>query len=80
MGSATPRLSLTPSELAQSAGVGRSRIFKAIRDGELEAHKAGPRTTLIEVEAARRWIKSLPRRFAAQVTVRPCANRPAARE
>ena len=54
------RLSLTPSELAECAGVGRSRIFQAIRDGELVARKAGARTTLIEVEAARRWIRSLP--------------------
>jgi hypothetical protein len=58
--SAIPRLSLTPSELAQSAGVSRTRIFEAIRDGELVARKAGSRKTLIEIDAARRWISSLP--------------------
>jgi hypothetical protein len=62
MESAIPKLALTPSELARSAGVGRNRIFQAIRDGELEARKAGTRTTLIEIEEARRWINSLPTR------------------
>jgi hypothetical protein len=60
MDTAIPRLSLTPAELAQSAGVGRTRVFQAIRDGELEARKAGSRTTLIELVEAQRWIRSLP--------------------
>ena len=57
---AVPRLATTPEELAASAGVGRSRIFKAIRDGELTAYKAGNRTTLVEVEEGKRWLRSLP--------------------
>ena len=62
METAIPRLAMTPAELAQSAGVGRTRIFKAIRERELEAIKAGTRTTLIEIDEARRWIKTLPKR------------------
>jgi hypothetical protein len=59
---AIPKLAFTPAELAHSAGVGRTRVFEAIRDGELVARKAGTRTTLIEVEAAQNWIRSLPKR------------------
>jgi excisionase family DNA binding protein len=55
-----PRLALTPGELAESAGVGRSTIFEAIRNEQLTARKAGNRTTLIECEEARRWLRSLP--------------------
>jgi excisionase family DNA binding protein len=62
---AVPRLAFTPTELAQSVGVGRSRVFEAIRKGELEACKAGTRTTLIDIDAARRWIKTLPKRAAS---------------
>jgi len=65
METAIPRLSFTPAELAHSAGVGRTRVFEAIRDGELEARKAGSRTTIIEVDEAKRWIQSLPKRVAA---------------
>jgi hypothetical protein len=60
-----PRLALTPIELAQSAGVGRTRVFEAIRAGELVARKAGTKTTIIEIDAAREWIRSLPARDAA---------------
>jgi excisionase family DNA binding protein len=59
-GGGIPRLSLTPEELAESAGVGRTAIFEAIRDKQLTAYKAGNRTTLIEVEEGRRWLRSLP--------------------
>ena len=57
-----PRLSVTPSELSQMTGVGRSRIFEAIKNQELVARKAGARTTLIEVAEGQRWIRSLPTR------------------
>jgi excisionase family DNA binding protein len=55
-----PRMALTPEELAESTGVGRTTIFEAIRNSELTARKAGNRTTLIECEEARRWLRSLP--------------------
>jgi hypothetical protein len=44
----------------ESTGVGRTTIFEAIRNEELTARKAGNRTTLIECEEARRWLRSLP--------------------
>jgi excisionase family DNA binding protein len=56
------RLALSPSELAESLGVGRSRIFQAIKDGELQARKAGSRTTIIDVAEGLRWFRSLPTR------------------
>jgi hypothetical protein len=64
MDASIPRLAFTPAELAQSAGVGRTRIFKALKDGDLEARKAGARTTLIAFEEAQRWVNSLPKRDA----------------
>ncbi len=54
------RLALNPEELAESAGVGRARVFRAIKDQELTARKPGARTTIIEVDEAKRWIRSLP--------------------
>jgi excisionase family DNA binding protein len=60
-GRAVPRLGLSPDEAATSAGVSRTRIFEAIRDGTLTARKAG-KQTIIEVDELRRWVRSLPTR------------------
>ena len=54
-----PRLGFSPDEAAESAGVSRTRIFEAIRDGTLTARKAG-KQTLIEPDELRRWVRSLP--------------------
>jgi hypothetical protein len=43
------------------AGVSRTRIFAAIRNGEMIARKAG-RQTIIEADELQRWIRSLPTR------------------
>jgi len=43
------------------AGVSRTRIFTAIRNGEMIARKAG-RQTIIEADELQRWIRSLPTR------------------
>jgi len=48
-------------------GVSRTRIFEAIRNGELSARKAG-RSTIIEIEELKRWIKSLPFRATEDQT------------
>jgi hypothetical protein len=56
-----PRLGFSPDEAAVSAGVSRTRIFEAIRDGALIARKAG-KSTVIELDDLRRWIRSLPTR------------------
>jgi hypothetical protein len=63
-GRAIPRLGLNPDEAATAAGVSRTRIFEAIRDGSLTARKAG-KSTVIEIEELRRWVRSLPTRGRA---------------
>ncbi len=52
-------ISYTPEESARVTGRSRTRIFKAIRQGELIARKDG-RATIIEAEELRRWVRSLP--------------------
>lgn len=47
------------------AGVSRTRVFAAIRDGEMIARKAG-RRTIIEAHELQRWIRSLPMRGRAR--------------
>ena len=44
-GRAIPRLGLNPDEAAVAAGVSRTRIFEAIRDGALTARKTGKATS-----------------------------------
>jgi excisionase family DNA binding protein len=60
-GRAIPRLGLNPDEAATAAGVSRTRIFEAIRDGTLTARKAG-KSTIIEPDELQRWVRSLPTR------------------
>ena len=60
-GRAVPRLGFNPAEAAASAGVSRTKIFGAIRDGTLTARKSG-KATIIEPPELRRWIRSLPTR------------------
>jgi hypothetical protein len=57
--SAVPRVSLTPDDAAIAAGVSRTRIFQAIRDGKLAARGDG-KATIIEVEELVRYVRSLP--------------------
>lgn len=40
-------------------GISRTRIFEAVRNGEITVRKAG-RSTIIEVDELRRWVRSLP--------------------
>jgi excisionase family DNA binding protein len=65
-----PRLAFTPDEAAESTGVSRTRIFKAIHDEELLARKHG-KATVIEADELRRWIRSLPTRDHARPSPRP---------
>ncbi|OSI68876.1 helix-turn-helix domain-containing protein [Bradyrhizobium canariense] len=53
------KISHTPEEAAAATGRSRSRIFKAIKNGELVARKDG-KATLLEDAELRRWISSLP--------------------
>lgn len=56
---AITRVALTLDEVAEAAGVSRTRVKMAIRDQQLTAHKAG-RVTLVLVEDLRAWLSSLP--------------------
>ena len=72
-GRAIPRVGLSPDEAAVSAAVSRTRIFEAIREGALLARKAG-KSTVIELEELRRWIRSLPPRGRAPDSEMPDAT------
>jgi excisionase family DNA binding protein len=62
-----PRISMTPDEAAEATGFSRTRIFNAIRDLELTAHKDG-KATVIETAELVRWVRSLPTRGRAPET------------
>ena len=55
------RISMTPAEAAEATGFSRTRIFNAIRDGEITARKDG-KATVIETAELVRWVRSLPMR------------------
>jgi excisionase family DNA binding protein len=51
---------LTLADLKRQYGVGRTYGYKLIRNGDLEAVKVGSKT-MITLEAAEKWRRSLPR-------------------
>ena len=53
------RIAMKPDEAAEATGFSRTRIFNAIRDGEMIARKDG-KATIIEVAEIVRWVRSLP--------------------
>jgi len=53
------RIAFTPDSAARAVDRTRTRIFAAIRKGELAAFKDG-KATLIEREELVRWIKTFP--------------------
>jgi hypothetical protein len=55
------KLALSIEDFCRTVGVGRTVAFAEIRAGRLHARKCG-RRTLITVEAAERWLASLPAR------------------
>jgi excisionase family DNA binding protein len=55
----SPPIAVAIENAPQIVGVSRTRIFEAIRNGELSARKAG-RSTIIEIDELKRWVKSLP--------------------
>jgi excisionase family DNA binding protein len=59
-----PRISMTPDEAAEATGFSRTRIFNAIRGGEITARKDG-KATVIETTEIVRWLRSMPARGRA---------------
>ena len=57
-------ISYAPEAAAAATGRSRTRIFNAIKDGELTARKDG-RATIIERNELLRWVRSMPTRTAA---------------
>ena len=53
------RLAYSIKEVADAAGCGRDKVYDAIRNGRLRAHKWGSRT-IVPADEARRFIDSLP--------------------
>lgn len=60
-----PKLAFTVEELAAATGIGRTRIFEAIKHGRLRARKNG-RATIILAEDAREFLTALPARPAGR--------------
>jgi hypothetical protein len=54
-----PVVALSPDKAAVAADVSRTRIFEVIRAGDLTARRAG-KSTIIEIDELRRWIRALP--------------------
>ena len=52
-------IALTIAEVCAASRIGRTRIYEAIRAGELRARKHG-RRTLVLIDDLRRWLESLP--------------------
>jgi excisionase family DNA binding protein len=68
-----PRISMTPDEASEATGFSRTRIFNAIRDGELTARKDG-KATVIEISEILRWVRSLPTRGRTPDALSAAAN------
>jgi excisionase family DNA binding protein len=52
-------LARSPEDAARHAGVGRTKIFEAIREGNLPARKLGRRTLVLDADL-RAWLSNLP--------------------
>jgi excisionase family DNA binding protein len=56
-------LAVRVEDAAKLVGIGRTEIYKAIKEGSLASLKIGKRR-LIRVEALREWLAALERRTA----------------
>lgn len=54
------KLAYTIKEASVAVGVGRTTIYKALANGELNAKKLGSRTLILS-DALQRWLDSFPR-------------------
>jgi excisionase family DNA binding protein len=53
------QIAYTPEQAARATARSRSRIFKAIKDGELTARKDG-KATILEHDELHRWVRTFP--------------------
>jgi excisionase family DNA binding protein len=54
------KLALTVDEFAILTGLGRSKLYEAMRDGLLQARKFGRRTVILK-EEGERFLSALPK-------------------
>ncbi|TPK85312.1 helix-turn-helix domain-containing protein [Mesorhizobium sp. B2-4-17] len=60
----TDKIGYSPEEAAAAAGLGRTLIFHAMRDGKLKARKLG-RRTVITADDLKTFLDNLPVRGVA---------------
>jgi excisionase family DNA binding protein len=53
------KMAFSVDEAAMRAGLGRDKIYEALKSGKLEGRRAG-RRTLVTAEALRRYLDELP--------------------
>jgi hypothetical protein len=56
-----PRIAVTPDEAAIVTGRTRTRIFEALKNGEIAGRKDG-KAVVIEISELERWVRSFPTR------------------
>jgi excisionase family DNA binding protein len=57
-------LARSPDASARLAGCGRTKIFEALKNGDLAAYKWGRKTLILDADL-RHWLAALPRREVA---------------
>ena len=62
--SADKKLAYSIEEFASASGLGRTRLYDAIADGQLRARKFGKRTVIL-VDDGRAFLMNLPQLTAA---------------
>jgi excisionase family DNA binding protein len=53
------KLAFSPNTASEATGIGRTKIFQAIRDGSLKARKYGSRTVILRDDLLA-WLLTLP--------------------
>lgn len=59
------KISLTIEQVVEVSGIGRSKIFAAMRDGKLPARKSGRRNIILYSDLIK-YLESLPSREVVQ--------------
>lgn len=55
----TDQRALRPGEFCKRYGVGRTKLYQLIEDGQIVVRKSG-KATLIDLQEAERWYAALP--------------------